>query len=256
MMLDGKTAVVTGGSSGLGRAMALRFAAEGAGVVVADLRETPREGGRPTHREIQETTGAGATFVECDVTARADLESAIDAAEAFGGVDVMVNNAGIYRLQEFLDVEEADFDQMMGVNQKGVFFGSQAAANRMVDAGGGSIINMSSIAGIRGGAEMATYAMSKGAVKLLTYSLADELGPDGVRVNAIHPGIIRTSMTTEDEAHVDTEEGTERERQSIALRRIGSPEDVADVALFLASDLSGYVNGESIAVDGGMVNIE
>lgn len=256
MLLDSKTAVITGGSSGLGRAMALQFAAEGADVVVADLRETPREGGTPTHQQITETTDSAAEFVECDVTNRADLDAAVDAAETYGGIDVMVNNAGIYRLQRFLDVTEADFDQMMAINQKGVFFGAQAAAARMTEAGAGSIINMSSIAGLRGGAEMATYAMSKGAVKLLTYTLADELGPAGVRVNALHPGIIRTSMTTEDETHLDSPDAVEEERQSIALRRIGSPEDVANVALFLASDLAGYVNGESIAVDGGMVNIE
>jgi NAD(P)-dependent dehydrogenase (short-subunit alcohol dehydrogenase family) len=143
---------------------------------------------------------------------------------------------------------------MIGINQKGVFFGAQAAAERMVDAGGGCILNMSSLAGLRGFPTSSLYCMSKGAVRLFTYSLAAELGPAGVRVNAIHPGTIRTTMTTEDEPHVGDDVESDP-AEEIALREVGSPDDVADTALYLASDLGGYVTAESIAVDGGMANV-
>jgi NAD(P)-dependent dehydrogenase (short-subunit alcohol dehydrogenase family) len=200
---------------------------------------------------VEAETDAGATYVECDVTDRDDLEAAMDAAEAFGGVDVMVNNAGIFRAEEFRSVSEAEFDQLMDINVKGVFFGTQAAAERMQD--GGSIINLSSVAGLQGTGDYVSYCTSKGAVRLLTYSTADALGPDGIRVNAIHPGIIETSMTTEDVPIVGTDEG-EAYLETIPSRRFGEPEDVADAALFLASDMSSYVNGESLVVDGGMTN--
>ncbi len=252
LLADG-TAVVTGGASGNGRAMATAFAREGADVVVADLQPDPREGGTPTHELIAAETDRRATFVECDVTAVADLTAAIDAAEAFGGVSVMVNNAGIFRAEEFLDVTEDAFDRLMDVNVKGVFFGAQAAAERMIETGGGSIINISSVAGLRGSAPYVTYNASKGAVRLMTYALAAKLGPEGIRVNAIHPGLIETAMTTEDVPIFGTEQEAEFVR-TIPSRRAGTPDDVADAAVFLASDSAGYVNGESLIVDGGMTN--
>lgn len=252
-LLSGKTAVVTGGMSGNGRATAKTFAEHGADVVVADVREEPRGATVPTHESIEEETGAGATYVECDVTDKDDLVTATNAADEFGGVDVMVNNAGIFRSEEFLSVSEAEFDQLIDINVKGAFFGTQVAAERMQDNGGGSIINLSSVAGLTGTGEHVSYCTSKGAVRLLTYSTADALGPDGIRVNAIHPGVIETAMTTEDVPIVGTEEG-EAYLETIPSRRFGNPEDVADAALFLASDLSSYVNGESLVVDGGMTN--
>ncbi|WP_049890179.1 SDR family oxidoreductase [Natronorubrum sulfidifaciens] len=252
-MLTDDVAVVTGGSSGNGRAIARRFAAEGADIVVADIQESPREGGEPTHELIEDETDANATFVECDVTNVDDLESAVEAAEEFGGVTVMVNNAGIFHGEEFLEVDEDDFGRMMDINVKGVFFGAQAAAKRMVEADGGRIINLSSVAGLEGSGEFVTYCGTKGAVRLLTYAMAAKLGPDGVRVNAIHPGLIETTMTTDDFPIMgtDAEEGF---LQAIPSRRAGQPEDVADAALYLASDLSDYVTGESLVVDGGMTN--
>jgi NAD(P)-dependent dehydrogenase (short-subunit alcohol dehydrogenase family) len=252
-MLSDKTAVVTGAMSGNGRAIARRFAEHGADVVVADIREEPREATAPTHEVIEDETDARATYVNCDVTDKDDLVAAMDAAEEFDGVDVMVNNAGIFRGEEFLEVSEDEFDQLMDINVKGVFFGTQVAGERMSETGGGSIINLSSVAGLEGTGEYVSYCTSKGAVRLMTYATADALGPDGVRVNAIHPGVIETAMTTEDVPIVGTEQG-EAFLEAIPSRRFGQPGDVADAALFLASDLSSYVNGESLVLDGGMTN--
>jgi len=254
-LLKDNVAVITGGSSGNGRAIARRFASEGADIVIADIQESPREGGDPTHELIEAETEARATFVECDVTNVDDLEAAVEAAEEFGGVTVMVNNAGIFHSEEFLEVDEDAFDRMMDINVKGVYFGAQAAAKRMVEAGGGRIINISSVAGLEGSGEFITYCGTKGAVRLLTYAMAARLGPDGVRVNAIHPGLIETTMTTEDYPIMGTN-AEEDFLQSIPSRRAGQPEDVADTALYLASDLSDYVNGESLIVDGGMTNTQ
>ena len=254
-LLKDNVAVITGGSSGNGRAIARRFASEGADIVIADIQESPREGGDPTHELIEAETEARATFVECDVTNVDDLEAAVEAAEEFGGVTVMVNNAGIFHSEEFLEVDEDAFDRMMDINVKGVYFGAQAAAKRMVEAGGGRIINISSVAGLEGSGEFITYCGTKGAVRLLTYAMAARLGPDGVRVNAIHPGLIETTMTTEDYPIMGTD-AEEDFLQSIPSRRAGQPEDVADTALYLASDLSDYVNGESLIVDGGMTNTQ
>lgn len=252
-LLGDQVAVVTGGSSGIGRAICRRFAEHGADVVVADIQAGPREGGTPTHELIEAETDRAAVFVECDVSETADLAAAMDAADEFGGVSVMVNNAGIFRGADFLDVSEADYDRLMDVNVKGTFFGAQAAARRMVENGGGSIVNLSSVAGITGSGEYATYCTSKGAVRLLTYALADALGPRGVRVNVIHPGLIETAMTTDDVPLVGTEAG-EAFVEQVPSRRAGDTGDIADAALYLASDLADYVNGESLVVDGGLTN--
>jgi len=252
-LLSDRTAVVTGGASGNGRAISVAFAEAGADVVVADLREEPRESGTPTH-DLVEEAGSGAAFVECDVTDLDSLEAAVDAADEFGGVDVMVNNAGIFRSETFLEVTPEEYEGLMDVNVRGVFFGTQYAARKMIEEGrGGSVINLSSVAGLEGSANYVTYCTSKGAVRLLTYATAAELGPEGVRVNAIHPGLIETSMTTDDVPIVGTEAG-ESFLEQIPSRRFGTPEDVADAALYLASDLADYVNGESLVVDGGMHN--
>lgn len=243
-MLTDRTAIVTGGSSGNGRAISLTYAREGADVIVADVREEPREGGEPTHEKIRTETEANAQFVECDVTRKEDLVAAAEAAEQFGGVDVLVNNAGIFRVEDFVEVTEDEFDRLIDINVKGTFFGCQVAAEYMDD---GSIINLSSIAGMRGSADSVTYCTSKGAVRLMTYALASNLGPD-IRVNAIHPGVIETSMTTDDAPLVEMIDET-----TIPRERFGQPEDVADAALYLASDMADYVTGESLVVDGGSI---
>ena len=244
--LRGKTALVTGGSSGNGRAIARRFAEEGANVTIADVREDPRMGGEPTH-ELVEREGGTAQFVECDVSSVADLRDAVDVTvEAFGSLDVMVNNAGVERQLALGEVTEEDYEWLMDINLKGVYFGSQAAVEVMCDqAEGGSIINMSSIAGIRGLANSSLYCTSKGGVTNLTRQLAVEHGPAGVRVNALNPGFIETAMTMEDG---ETAGGI---LDQTPLGRAGQPDEVADAALFLASDESSFVTGHNLVLDGG-----
>ena len=193
-------------------------------------------------------------FARCDVTSVADLDSAVEAAEALGGIDIMVNNAGILSKQGLLEATESDFERTMAINVKSVFFGTQSAARRMVTRGRGSIINLSSIAGMRGTGGYAAYCTSKGAVRHMTTALADELGPSGIRVNALHPGIIETQMNIADDPVIGTEEG-EGYLGMIPLRRWGQPGEVADAAVYLASDLASYVNGASLVVDGGYLRI-
>lgn len=246
-LLSGQVAVVTGGASGLGRATAIRLGEAGvSGVVVADLREEPREGGEATTKVLADL-GVPSTFVQCDVTSPASLEAAVAAADTLGGVTILVPAAGILRMEDVLEVGESDFDAMMGVNVKGTFFACQAAARSMV-AGGrpGAIVTISSVGGVLGSASMPTYNISKGAVRMLTYSLAASLGPRGIRVNAVHPGVIETAMTQQDTDLASTDASSQ-----LPLRRLGRPTDVADAIVYLASPLSAYVTGTSLFVDGG-----
>ena len=204
-LLENKTAVVTGGSSGIGRGIARGFAEHGAeSVVVADVQEDPKEGGLPTHELLEDETETSSVYVECDVTSRSDLTETVEAAEAAGGIDVMVNNAGIWHAEDFFEVTEDEYQRMMDINLKGAYFGSQIAAEHLVEHGdGGAIINISSIAGLFGNGNWPTYSASKGGLTMLTYSLAHKLGEHGIRVNAIHPGGIQTMIggeTTDPEA--------------------------------------------------------
>jgi NAD(P)-dependent dehydrogenase (short-subunit alcohol dehydrogenase family) len=252
-LLADRVAVVTGGASGNGRAIARTFAADGADVVVADRRRDPRGGGTPTDELIEETTASRSTFVECDVTDVDDLVDAVEAADSYGGIDIMVNNAGVITDTPFSEITEGEFQRIVAVNFRGVFFGSQVAAERMKDDGGGCIVNVSSTLGIVGSGSLGLYSATKGAVTLLTYSLADELGSQGIRVNAVHPGTIDTQMNEQDlglfggETESDLLEG-------IPLGRFGQPEEVADAVAYLASDRASYVNAASLLVDGGEVN--
>lgn len=253
-LLNGKAAVITGATSGNGRAIAKKFAKNGANVVIADIRQEPRMGGKPTHELIREETPGDAKFIECDVSNRSNVQAAVDAAEEFGGVDIMVNNAGIRGpTDRLIDISEEDYKNVIEINQHGVVYGSQIAGREMKNKDGGNIINISSVAGIEGYSGSGPYCTSKGAVRLLTYSLASELGPYGIRVNAVHPGVIRTGMTIKDENNIGTDIG-EQIKSAVPLRRYGVPEDVANTTLYLASELSSYVTGESIIVDGGVVN--
>ena len=252
-LLRGQVAVVTGGSSGIGRGIARGFAEHGAAaVIVADVREDPKEGGPPTHELLADETDAESVFVECDVTNVDDLVAAADAAEAAGGLDVWVNNAGIWRAEDFMEVTQEDYQHMMDVNLQGAYFGSQVAAERLVERDGdGSIINISSIAGLFGNANWPTYAASKGGLTMLTYSLAHRFGGDGIRVNAIHPGGIETMIGGEAQDPEVAAEQAQQFSQMVPLGRYGQPEEIAGAATFLASDLASYVTGESLVVDGG-----
>ncbi len=252
-LLENKVALITGAASGIGREIALLYAEHGAHIVVADLQAKPRQDAEPTH-ELCEQKGVQARYVECDVTKRENLENAVGAAEELGGVDIMVNNAGIFRQHNFLEASEDDFEQMMAINVKGVYFGAQAAAKRMAGKGEGVIINLSSVAGLQGTGGFTTYCASKGAVRLFTYALAQELGPQGIRVIALHPGLIATDMTTEDVPIIGTDAG-EGYLAQIPMNRWGQPEDVAKTALYAASDLAAYVTGASLLIDGGMLRV-
>lgn len=251
-MFTDKIAVVTGGSSGLGRAIALRLAHEGArGIVVLDTTERPREGGARTADEIRAATKADGVFVRGDVTSAADVERAVETAARMGGLDLMVNNAGIVGTGPRLaDADLTELERVLAVNVKGAFLGCRAAAARMVEQRAGAIVNISSVVALAGSARTAIYAASKGAVTSLSYALAAELGPSGVRVNAVHPGVIETTMTTVDQ-HIADEVARQRVVRRIPLRTIGTPDDVAGVVAFLGSDSARYVTGTATVVDGG-----
>jgi NAD(P)-dependent dehydrogenase (short-subunit alcohol dehydrogenase family) len=203
-------------------------------------------GGELTHDRI-ETDRGDALFVRCDVSSIDDLRAAVDeTVAAFGSLDVMVNNAGVERQKPLGEVTEDDYEWLMDINLKGVFFGSQAAVEVMREQpDGGSVINMSSIGGIRGLENSSLYCASKGGVTNLTRELAVEHGEHGVRVNALNPGFIETAMTMEDG---DTAGGI---LEQTPLGRAGQPDEVADAALFLASDESAFVTGHNLVMDGG-----
>lgn len=244
--LTDRVAIVTGGSSAIGRAIAIRFAQEGArAVVVADVSELPREGGRPTH-ELISATGTPSRFVAADVTDNDAVVRAVAAADEFGGVDVLVNNAGLLRAGKLVDMAEEDFDAVLAVNVKGTFLCSRAAVRSMM-AGErpGVIINLSSMGALQGLSGLTAYSAAKGAVRSLTYSMARELGRHGIRVCALHPGVIDSSMT-----RVDVQaaaKGTVR----AALGRIGTAEEIAAAAAFLASQEAAFITGSSLTIDGG-----
>jgi NAD(P)-dependent dehydrogenase (short-subunit alcohol dehydrogenase family) len=249
-LLAGRIAVITGAASGIGRETALAMAVHGASaVVVADLRAEPREGGRPTVELLREA-GVAAEFVAVDVTYRAGLQQAVDAAEALGGLTTMVNCAGIFRREDFFEVTEDAFDQMFAVNVRGTFFGCQVAAAAMRDRGG-SIVNLASVASYRGSLGHATYHASKGAVQSLTYALARDLAPHSIRVNAVHPGAVDTSMLRVDDPVLPTLD----ESTAFPLGRAGAPSDIAGAIVYLASDLAAYVSGASLTVDGAAASM-
>jgi len=251
-LLTGKTAVVTGGASGIGRGIALQLADHGADIVVADIQDTPNTANTtPTLEAIQDETDSRGLFVECDVTDYDDLVGAVDASEEFGGIDVMVNNAGIVHPVEFFETTDKDFATLIDVNLKGAYYGCQAAGERMVERGSGSIINIASTAAEQGFVEPGSilYSAAKGGMKSMTFGLAELLGPD-VRVNAIQPGF--TDETGLAENH--PEEAARARAAETSLDRLGTPADIGNVAVFLASDLSSYVTAEGILVDGGWVN--
>jgi NAD(P)-dependent dehydrogenase (short-subunit alcohol dehydrogenase family) len=246
-LLEEKTVIVTGGSQGIGRGIALEAASQGADVVVASPNEAPPDGGTPTHERIEAETDRQGAFVACDVTDPGDIETTLDAAASLGGVDVLVNNAGVFeQADDFFDTSREDFQAVMAVNAVAPFFFCQRAVPRMLDGGGGSIVNIASLNARLGNGKSVVYSMSKAATQMLTFALAHRLGRTDVRVNAINPGTIETPMTS-----VVPEDTMDRFLQHVPEGRLGQPTDIAGVTVFLASDLASYVNGESITVDGG-----
>ena len=249
MKLLNKVAIVTGGAKGIGRAIAERFAREGARVVVADIDEDAGSAA------VQEIGAHGAVrFVRCDVGDKADAENLVaSTVQAWGSIDVLVNNAGIVHAADFLDVSEADFDRVLRVNLKGAFLVGQAAARQMVaqvKAGGapGAIVNMSSVNAVFAIANQVPYSASKGGINQLTKVMALSLAPHGIRVNAIGPGSIMTDML----ASVATDKAAKHRLLSrTPLGRIGEPEEIAAIAAFLASDDASYITGQTIYADGG-----
>jgi len=248
--LNDRVALVTGASSGIGNAIAAAFAREGADVVVADVRREPKlDDERPVFEKLDEA-GADSLFIGTDVTDEAAVENAVEAAvDEFGGLDVLVNNAGIYYQYEAHETPTEDYDAITDVNLRGTFLCSKAAIPVLRDSDNAKIINLSSIFGLVGGASSAAYCASKGGVSNLTRQLSLDYADEEINVNAIAPGIIKTAQNVEwrennPEIVADWEAKT-------PWPRFGEPEDVADVAVFLASDESDFVTGHVLSVDGG-----
>jgi NAD(P)-dependent dehydrogenase (short-subunit alcohol dehydrogenase family) len=248
---EGETVIVTGGSSGIGRAVALAFGDAGATVLNADVREAPKDVDAevPTH-EVVEDRGGEASFVEADVSDPAEVEALVDHAREFGGVDVMVNNAGVYTKSRFLDVTPEEFDDVYRVNARGTFFGTQYAAADMIDRGvEGVVVNTASDTQGRAAWDHSHYAATKGAVRMITRSAALELAPEGVRVNAVAPGPVATEIRQGWSEEAESF-GPEGETPSLPLRA-ATPDELPGAYLYLASDEAGYVTGETVWVDGG-----
>jgi NAD(P)-dependent dehydrogenase (short-subunit alcohol dehydrogenase family) len=248
--LQGKTAIVTGAAMGLGEAIARRFAAEGASVACVDLRPDPNRG----VAEAIRAAGGDAFALDGDVAAGADTTRVADAVLArTGRIDVLVNNAGILPSREtVLETREADWDETLRVNVKSVFLMSRAVLPAMIRQGGGAIVNLSSITGVVGLPIRPAYSASKGAVAILTKQLAVDFGRHGVRVNALCPSFVITSINRAmfDRMRVEGEPW-ERLLDQHLLRRLGEPEDVANAALFLASEEARWITGVALPVDGG-----
>ncbi|WP_226008386.1 SDR family oxidoreductase [Natrinema salinisoli] len=246
--LDDAASIVTGGASGNGRAIALKLAEAGSNVTIADIREEPRESGQPTHELIETEYDANARFVETDVTSIDDLQATVqETVDAYGSLDVMVNNAGIFEGGSIYDIEEDEFDRTIDINVRGVFFGCKAAAEVMREQDEkNAIVNLSSVGGLSGLDQASTYCTSKGAVANLTRELAVELGPDNIRVNAINPGLVETQMLAD--AGIDEEHS-----QYLPLGELCTPEEIGNTAVYLASDMSSHVTGHNLVVDGGLL---
>lgn len=244
MRLRDKVAAVTGGGQGIGRAIALALGREGAAVVVADL---DLEAAGRVVGEIEAAAGR-ALALRANVTRQADAAAIVQGAEeAFGRLDILVNNAGIYPSVDIVDMDEAQWDLVMAVNLKGTFLCSQAAARRMMDQGQGTIVNVASVDAKTRTTGNAHYAAAKAGVISFTRTLACEMAPHGIRVNAVAPGWIAT------ETLKSKSDRWKRAIEEIPVGRLGTPEDVAEAVLFLVSDAAGYITGEVLDVNGGMV---
>jgi len=248
---EDETVVITGAASGIGREVALRFGAAGATVLVGDIEYEPKDGDVPTV-EVIEHEGGTAEFVETDVSDPDQLRDLVGAAREYGGVDVMVNNAGMFIGGSIREVEPDEFDAIFSVNAKGVYFGTQVAANDMLERDDpGAIVNTASISSSYAQFDQVQYDATKGAVRMITRGSALELAEHGIRVNAVAPGQIATELV-----EGWSEEAAEAAKtgdlvKDVPLGRAGTPEDVAGAYLFLASDAARYVTGDLLYVDGG-----
>ena len=243
--LQGKVAIISGGARGLGADEAKLFVEEGASVVFGDILD---EEGRKLEAEINEYGGT-AQYIHLDVTKEHDWENAVTkAVSTYRKLDILVNNAGILIMKGLEETESADWDDTQEVNSKGVFLGTKAVISAMRNAGGGSIINISSVAGLIG-SRFTAYGASKGAVRLLSKSTAVQYGPEGIRCNSVHPGIIETNMT---ERLIGTSEARQAQLDRTPLNIIATSRDGSFGVLYLASDESRYVTGSELVIDGGI----
>ena len=239
--LAGRVCIVTGGSQGIGEACVRRFAREHAQVVIADIDDA--RGAALAH----EVNGL---YVHCDVGDKSQVDILVSQTIAkHGRIDVLVNNAGIFKAADFLDVTEADFDAVLRVNLKGAFLVGQAVAREMTKTGGGSIINMSSVNGVLAIPNIASYNVSKGGINQLTRVMALALSDHGIRVNAVAPGTIATELAAK--AVLTSEEAKAKIMSRTPMKRLGQPSEIADTVAYLASDAASYITGEIVVVDGG-----
>lgn len=250
--LAGKVAMVTGAGSGIGRAAALRFGREGAAVVVVDV---DAEAAEATAASVEAEAGR-AIGVAADVTRDVQVRAAVQAAvETFGELTVLYNNAGVNSTGSVLEATEPDWERCLAVNVTGTFLCSRAAAAAMLDAGGGAIVNQASVAGLVGIPHFAAYCAAKGAVVALTRSMAVDLTPQGIRVNAVAPGTVLTPLMEPmltARGGGDLSKGLAMTAEKYPIGRLGTPEDIAAVALFLASDEAAFLTGAVVTADGGM----
>lgn len=243
-VLDGRVAIITGGARGQGAVEGQLFVDEGATVVLTDVLDD--EGGQ-TAAEV------GCEYLHHDVAAEADWDAVVaDVMERHGRIDVLVNNAGIFQGAGLMNTSVSDYDRMLAINARGVFLGMQKVGAAMADAESGSIINISSVAGLMGTMGSFAYSASKWAVRGMTKSAAKELGRRNVRVNSVHPGYIDTEMLAQTSVFTEDDDRTRRVLRQVPLRRIAEPAEVGRVVLFLASDASSYCTGQEFTVDGGM----
>jgi NAD(P)-dependent dehydrogenase (short-subunit alcohol dehydrogenase family) len=244
--LDGKVALISGAARGQGAVEARLFVKEGAAVVLGDIRD---EEGKKVEAALR-AAGGQALYVRLDVTREADWRAAVaTAVQTYGRLNVLVNNAGILLRARIEDTAEADWDRIMAINAKGVFLGTKCAIPAMRQAGGGSIVNISSTAGLVGSpGETAAYTATKGAVRLFTKATAIQHARDNIRCNSVHPGPIATDMIKD---MLENRAMWEARLRRLPMGRVGTPEDVAYGVLYLASDEAGYVTGSELVIDGG-----
>ncbi len=246
MSFENKTAVITGASRGIGYAVATKLASQGANIVIVDY--CPEEDGLKSARQLGDSFGVKVSFYRCDVSDFEKSKETVDKIiDECGGIDILVNNAGIVRDKLALKMTEADFDAVINVNLKGTFNMIKHTYTHFMRKRAGRIVNVSSIVGLTGNAGQANYSASKAGVVGITKSIAKELAPRGITVNAVAPGYIMTDMTSN-----FTDKMKEQFENAIPMRKGGKPEDVANVISFLCSDDAAYVTGEVIRVDGGL----